>query len=83
MTRFVKFQLHIDHIDNPDGDVWAVRYGKTYKTAHRFVMYGVPVLVGDEVRATQPRAFVSGRGRVQVIADGDGRRTIVISGLAR
>jgi hypothetical protein len=79
MKRAVTFRLHIDHIDNRDGDVWAVSYGKTYRTAHRFELVGLPRVWGGEVRARQPRAFMSGRGRVSVVTRA-GKRTIVIEG---
>ena len=78
----VRFRLHIDHIDNAKGDVWAVSYGKRYVTAHRVELFGVPLLVGREVREKQPRAFVSGFGTVSTVRH-DGKRTIVIEGPAR
>jgi hypothetical protein len=81
MKRPVHFRLHIDHIDNKGGNVWAVSYGKHYLTAHSFEMVGVPRVTGCEVRHRQPRAFVSGTGRVSVRRRA-GKRTIVIQGAA-
>lgn len=80
-TKPVRFRLHIDHIDNCDGDVWAVRFGTTYLTAHRVELFNVPLLICCQVRRCQPRAYVEGWGRVSVQTSPKGERTIVIEGV--
>ena len=74
------FRVHIDHIDNPKGDVWAVSYGTKYLTAHSIEIVGVPRVVGCEVRQKQPRAFLSGVGAVSILWH-EGKRTIRIEGV--
>src|SRR6267142_1320236 len=74
--RRVTFKLHIDHIDNPDGDVWVVEWPGHYVTAHQ-VWCEVP-LHATPVRQRQPRASLSGRGVVRVGRVLDGNRIIDI-----
>lgn len=62
--RPVNFKLHIDHIDNPEKDVWVVEWGSHYVTAHQ-VWCEVP-LHATPVKQRQPRASLSGRGIVRV-----------------
>ena len=60
------FWLHIDHINNAEGKVWAVQVTsqRQYLVAHR-VIVNVPVETvyrGDR----QPRAYLKGRGHIVV-----------------
>jgi hypothetical protein len=72
----VTFKLHIDHIDNPDKDVWVVEWKGRYITAHQ-IWCEVP-LHARRVRERQPRAFLVGRGVVTVLRGMDGTRVIEI-----
>lgn len=63
-SRIVK--IHIDHLANPDGDVWAVRFGRTYFTATE-VHISVPmVTVFKGIDAPQPKAYFRGVGVVRM-----------------
>lgn len=71
------FRLHIDHIGNLDGDVWAVSIptDKKYLTAHN-VQCEVPL---DTVRQKkQPRAYLAGKGYVLYWKDDRGYKKVII-----
>ena len=66
--RRCTFRVHIDHLDNPDGDVWAVHQNRQYRTVHQVLIIDVPtVTVFAGPSAPQPRAFVTGRGLVRIL----------------
>lgn len=62
----VQFKLHIDHIDNEHGLVWALQYRKRY-----FVLKAIhcEVTVDTATSKHQPRAYLTGVGRVQILND--------------
>jgi hypothetical protein len=62
-TKPRAFWLHVDHLENPDRDVWAVQSGRRYHTATH-VQVEVPmetVFRGDRVKR-QPKAYLRGKG---------------------
>ena len=61
------FKLHIDHLDNPNGDIWAVDGPDRYRTARSKDVVISPglkfKLIGP--RKTQPRAYLRAYGTVK------------------
>lgn len=62
--RIVK--IHIDHLANPDGNVWAVRYGKEQFIVHEVEIHIPLHTVFHGVDAKQPKAYLKGHGIVSV-----------------
>jgi len=58
--------VHIDHIDNPDGDIWAVQIPSdmVYVTVH-----DVKIMIPMDTffRDIQPRAFLYGYGYLEIL----------------
>lgn len=76
--RKVTIWIHIDHIDNAGGEVWAVEIPsrKKYFTCHQ-----VYVQIKLETRYRlhkQPRAYLCGKARFVSILDSKGKRSISI-----
>lgn len=68
-ARPVRFRLHIDHIENPERDVWAVRFGRTYLTVRSVRVYPPIATIFRGAKARQPRAFLTGHGTIYLSAD--------------
>jgi hypothetical protein len=75
-TRPVRFRVHVDHVDNPKGDVYAISFGKRYITAQQFAFVQVPIVEGKPVRKKQPRIFLEGYG---TIWRSDDKATVIIT----
>jgi hypothetical protein len=74
--RPVPFKVHVDHVDNIKGDVWAVRFRRRYLTAKQIAFIHLSILEGKPVRRKQPRVILSGVGTIWRSAD---KGTIVIT----
>jgi hypothetical protein len=81
------FRLHIDHLDNPREDVWAISWKepngrRKYLTAQG-IYCKVPVItVFRGKRATQPRAFLEGCADV-VVTSTCGKRYVLLTSYAK
>jgi hypothetical protein len=73
MTRIsgpkpVLFKAHIDHLENPNRDVWALSFRSRY-----LVLLHISFLCATETantgRRRQPRAWITGRGEVWLSED--------------
>jgi hypothetical protein len=70
--RPVRWRLHIDHLDNADGDVWALSFAGRYLTVRHVWVRGAArelATVFRGRRARQPRAFLTGVGMIWLSAD--------------
>lgn len=74
MIQMVK--IHIDHIDNDDGRVWAVQDGKKYHRVHTILIDSL--YLESRTSSTQPRAFLYGEGVARIIKN-KGKVIAVIS----
>ena len=72
--------IHIDHIDNKGGKVWAVQVPsrRKYFTCHHIQTYKLNLQT--RYRKTQPRAYLVGKARHVRITDVRGRITIEVYG---
>jgi hypothetical protein len=61
-------KIHIDNIKNEDGKVWAVQDGKKYHRVHGVMVEGVKLQT--RVQRKQPRAFLTGKGKVEILTIG-------------
>jgi hypothetical protein len=59
------FKLHIDHLENPDKDVWAVQWNGHYFTATEVRVFVPVCTVFKGMQSKQPRAYLVGRGVVR------------------
>jgi hypothetical protein len=70
----VIFRIHIDHMDNPKGDIWAVSWNEGDCRRHRtanFVQCRRPTItVFRGPKGRQPRAFLEGLGEIWRSLDG-------------
>lgn len=75
--RPLPFRLHIDHLDNDGGQVWAVRVGRKYRVVHDVVL-GVPTRTVFRPGRRQPRAWIAGVGIVVVSVSREARAVAFI-----
>lgn len=62
-------KIHIDNIKNEDGAVWAVQDGKKYHRVHGIIVVNMDLYTRTALR--QPRAYLYGDGKVQLVKDGE------------
>lgn len=69
--------IHIDHLDNPDGRVWAIQIPSKKKY---FTVHSLDIRIGltSRVRKTQPRAYLVGKARQVKLHWVDGKTVGVI-----
>lgn len=69
--------IHIDHLDNPDGRVWAIQIPskKKYFTVHTL---DIRIGLKSKFRKTQPRAYLVGKARQVKMFWKDGQTVGVI-----
>jgi hypothetical protein len=70
--RPVKFRAHVDHIDNANGRVCAIRFGRRYLTVSQitFLYLDHPLEFGPR-RVRQPRLSIDGVGTIWLSKDRD------------
>ena len=78
--RKVPVWIHIDHINNAGGKVWAVNIPsrKKYFVCHKVFVYGVSF--ESRFRKTQPRAYLRLFARRIKIVENNGKVAISIYG---
>lgn len=67
--RPVRFRLHIDHLANPDRDVWALSFPRRYLTVRRVRVDVATRTHFRGLKARQPKAFITGVGTITLSAN--------------
>jgi hypothetical protein len=77
-------RVHIDHLDNEDGRVWAVDcraepdLSRRYLRATNVIIQGVDVITTVRSGKRQPRAWLEAFGRVRVATHKNGAVLVTI-----